>query len=90
MMPTGLGLGGKISVADHAGTAGAIIDDDPMIAPLLDVLGEQPGRDVHPAAGRVDHGVFDRGGGKVVGLEPDEFGFGVAALRRGGSDQQRR
>src|SRR4029434_9160906 len=57
-------------------------------APLLDILGEQPGRDVHPAASRVDHGVFDRGGGKVAGLEPDEFGFGVVALRCSWSYQQ--
>ena len=80
----GLRLRGEIGVPDHAGAAGAIVDDDLVAAPLLDMLGKKPCRDVHAAAGGIHHRVFDRASREVFGLELGEFGLRVTALGRGG------
>ena len=51
-------------------------------------LASKPRRDVHAAAGRIDHRVFDRAGREVFGLELGEIGLRVTALGRGGRGKQ--
>src|SRR5262245_8762855 len=56
-------------MAHHAGTAGAIVDDDPITAQILDVFREQARADVHASAGRIHDGELDRLRGEIVRLQ---------------------
>src|SRR5262249_14913031 len=84
----GFGLRRQISMADHAGAAGAVVDDDAIAAPLLDIFGEQARRHVHAAAGRIDDSELDRLGRKIFWLEPREFGLGITLRPHRASPQR--
>src|SRR5262249_23296292 len=56
--------------------AGAVVDDDAIAGPLLDVLGEQAPGDVHAAARGVNHGELDRLRREILRLELRELGLG--------------
>src|SRR5262249_33403361 len=61
---------------------------DPIAAPFFDMLGKQPCRDIHSAAGRIDYRELDRAGWKILGLELGEISLHITALGHGWGRQQ--
>ena len=76
-------------VADHAAAARLVRDDDLVTGPFLQVLGENASRDVHAAAGWIDHDQLQRVAWKVLRLQGLQLGLDVGlALRDRGRQRQ--
>src|SRR5215470_16459374 len=74
-------------MSNHAGTAGAVVDDDPVTAQVLDGCRQQPCADIHAATGRIHDGEFDWLSRKIFWLQFCEFRLRIA-LRPGGCGKQ--
>src|SRR5215471_19279900 len=74
-------------MADHAGTTGAVVDDDPITAQVLHVFREQPCTDVHATPGRIHDSELDRLSREIFRLQLCKFRLRIA-LRPGRRGKQ--
>jgi len=74
-------------MSNHAGTAGAVVDDDAIAAQVLDVFRKQPRADVHATAGRIHHRELDRLSREILRFQFCKFCLRIA-LRPGRRGKQ--